>query len=306
MLGAFFSPGGKPGAADLYPPIIKKLTAIRLSDYKQAIIELHMTEMDYPALAALIKKLGEKILKANQDANPNHAPYQEVRRRFLLMLNQFTTDNDEFALVSYAAQLLQYYTILCSEDFHPGEDYTRFDDFLCASIRKHGDTTHNLFIMEYRLIKIYNDLSLWTESITEHPDNNKDSPLSLELLFTHTKRLHHLIQNLVCNTPDNLFYGYLDFVSNYTLAKACELNYRLKSAELSFEEKKRYSDEQKHYLLYAQKAWNDIENKSLGPGKSQRYLKGLEFSFGQHVLFKLPVGHVDAIRHHLKENMISK
>ncbi len=84
--------------------------------------------------------------------------YKSVYKQFSQTVNSLQ-NTDRFATVYFAAQLLQYYTIICDEDFSPKSGFTEFQEFLFTNRHKFGDMTGNVLVTEYCLIKIYNDLA---------------------------------------------------------------------------------------------------------------------------------------------------
>ena len=300
---SFFLWDGKPNISTINPLLVKKLTHIRLSGYNNAQINREILESDYNDLKALIRELGENILKANVKKTGERNDFMEIRAKFVKMTDVFINHSNVYTITTYAAQLLQYYTIVCNKNFHSEQDFPSFDRFLFNNKRTLGDASINAFIVEYKLIKIYNDLSTLVDAISGTIAPIENSEQKSAFLKEHLQLLHETVSNFKCNAPDNVFSHYLNFVSNYATAKALELDYRMlemKLAKSTPEDEQELSVKQQIYLDNAKESLDEIEKLPLFfEERNSPHVKGMEFSFGQDVFSKLPVRNIGEIIEHV-------
>ncbi|EHL29653.1 hypothetical protein [Legionella drancourtii] len=278
--------------------IIRKLTALRITGYKDALINQEINEDDEAALNKLTLHLGEKILKVNLIGADGTDAYKAARSQFKRIIEQLS--KTKLSLIVFAAQLLQFYTIICAEQFKPEGDYQEFQQLLANGSNKFGAVNTNLFIIEYQLIKIYND-SVALEDANANADAlAKEALAHLNLIETQLPRLKESLDQLVIAEPDNVFLHYLLFLHSYTSAKLLELHYILEEKNLSTEEILALSGRQEIYLKAAKDALDTIEQlKQFFKAYKKNYAKGLEFALGQDLLHNLPEHDFHEIRNHL-------
>lgn len=275
------------------PIIIRKLTAARLADYSYMKTNGEFSEDDYPEIMALVNAMGSNILETrfvgkNKDDNHN-----EAQEKFVEMTNNFFAESkNKVAIIVYSAQLLQYYTVICQDDFVTGQSYLEFFDFLENNTSKFGDTHKNPFIVEYKLIKIFNELCLLMDSISGTISPVKELETQLSLLFNYLMQLQSTVEHFKLTAPDYVFSQYLDFVINYVMAKLMEVNFKVlcnNLAEFPDEEKVRHSDLQQCYIAQASSALCTITDLfKYTSGRNLVHAKGVEYCFGQELFVKFP------------------
>lgn len=295
MLSLFFGLQSK-AKTRIDSRIIEVLTAFRLSGYN--VLNLHtVSSNDYLFINQFIEELGIRILKANILKPVGLTEYKQAEAKFLAMLSGFLNNtNDTFPRVYYAAQLLQYFTLLCDNSIPGQQSFPDFHRFLSDNLIKYGDTGNNVFVIEYKLIKIYNDLCVLTDFIAEEASIPQNIERQSAFLANHLLDLHTMVTQFTCDAPDNVFACYLYFVSHYATAKLLELQYRLKKDG----EHDALADAQQSHLSAALAALEKINRL---PSHHQEigntHLPGAEFSFGQSILGKLPVSDINEIRDHI-------
>ena len=304
---SFFSPIEK--IADFNTTIIEKLTSIRLSGYDASKINLDISEMDILAIKTLIIRLGTNILKANILGSRGIAEFTASRNKFIKMAENFITVSHKFDITSYAAELLQYYTIISDDGFSSELNYRDYSNFLATNEKtKFGNTTNNSFILEYKLIIIYNELACLTDAQTGKIAPVDDNEIKAIQLATPLFELQKTVSDYLLNAPDNVFPLYLNFIINYTAAKLFELNYRLLETEivkLKPEDVLQLSDRQQQYIKSSKDALSEINN--LYNHFSERnipHAKGMEYSFGQDLLHKFPPADLEATTVHINTLLI--
>ncbi len=294
----FFS---SPTKETIAPEIIKTLVMIRKSDYNPVKINALLA----PELL-LIKKtaeiLGTKILTARLSPSAPYAHFLREKSSFFNTIGHFIqNEQSTFPLVAYTAQLLQYYTIISDPQFFAGTTLLDFEQFLNDNLAKFGKTDKNLFLTEYKLIKIYNDLATLTDTAPNFIATTKPNDETVDFLKTQLRIIQTQVNQWSIDAPDNVFVVYLQFVMHYTYAKMNELEFRQDQSHLenpaSSDSLKRV-DIQEIHLKNAETSLKELKNLM---ADTSTYTKGLEFSFGQNVLNFLPVKELNNVASHVSE-----
>lgn len=269
--------------------IIETLTRIRATNYHIVLVN-RITESQYPAIKQLAIKLGNKILEEN-----SHEPsgLVDAQAKFARVIDALFEANNKFAIVSFSAQLLQYYTVISDNDFVAGANLKDFNDFLESRLDAFGSVENNLLITEYQLIKIYNDLSALTDSVTEKIAPIIDMENQIDLLLSNLNVFKLKIDQWILDAPNNIFVHYLNFSMNYSCAKALELQCHIQDKTLSTDERLFLSSSQQYYLDAAKQSLQTIN--ALNEQADNPCLSGSEFSLGQNVLVKIPISDPDSL-----------
>ena len=287
----FFENNSSVNQEKFNPEIIRKLTAARLAGYSYIKINSEFSEDDYPEIKALINALGSNILETRFVANKEN--HKEAQEKFVEMTENFSAESkNKVALIIYSAQLLQYYTVICQDDFVTSQSYEEFVNFLEDNTSKFGDTQKNPFIVEYKLIKIFNGLCLLIDSVSGTIAPIKYLEIQLQQLLNYLTQLNSIVENFKLTAPDYVFPQYLDFVSNYVMAKLLEVNFKVlckNLAEFSEEEKVQHSDLQQYYITQAASALCTITDLfKYTSDRNLVHVKGVEYCFGQELFVKFP------------------
>lgn len=266
--------------------IIRKLTVARLSGYSMPKINKEFSEDDYPEIKVLINVLGSKILDTRFVGKNNEGDYKEAQEKFLVMTDNFLAESkNKFAIIVYSAQLLQYYTVICHDEFEAGLSYQEFVEFLENNSDIFGTTNKNPFIVEYKLIKIFNDLCMVSGSGIEFEKQ-------LTCLINCLTSLQSNVDDFKETAPDYVFSQYLDFVINFIRAKLFECNYlalRNNLKEFSREEQEQHSDVQQIFIKQMHSALCLISDLFKSSSEHNlAHVKGLEYCFGQDLFVKFP------------------
>ena len=304
MCCSFFSPAGKIKTTKTDSEIIQKLTSIRISGYKPHKINQDIETTDIDSIKALIKKLGDNILKANVLAADGTDKYVDTRTKFHSMLDDFIAQSNKCDITVYAAQLLQYYTVVSDDAFTSELSSHEFEQFLTDNDHgKFGNTQKNAFIVEYKLIKIYNELTTLTDAASGKIAHIVDSNEKAMVLVNQLIELQQIVSDYTIQAPDNVFPQYLTFVINYTTAKLLELNYIIQDAaveKLAPEDGLQLSDIQQVYLGLSKQALKEIDDlPRYFEERGLKHIKGMEYCFGQEILHKFPITDLEKTTDHL-------
>lgn len=278
------------------PSIIELLTQVRNAGYP--VISMNrLNETHLAKIQELVIELGHKILGAKSAADPK---IDEAHAKFQLVACELIKTKQKYAIVSFAAQLLQYYTIICDKDFEPNQSLDEFNQLL-AKKNAFGDVSNNLLVTEYRLIKIYNDLITFTDAQMGKIAPIKDGALKVARLLEQLVAIKEKVGEWEQKNPDNIFFSYLNFTVNYTYAQALECQFNLQEENLSEEDKTLCADVQKNVFLKA--ALGALDKTRLLEADSEErklpFAKGAEFSLGQGLLHKMPVNDLEKVCEHV-------
>lgn len=272
--------------------IIRKLTVARISEYDLLVVNQEFSKEDFNKLPPLISELGNQLLKANLISSRGLSAYKEVSAFFKTIIEELYKAH-HIILISFAAQLLQFYTIVCEPSFRSHSSYTQWQKFLSDKAIIFGSINNNLFITEYSLILLYNDLcSLIDKCNDAEPNKEHDCEMDLASLNFRAKKLEELkeqIKQWHVNAPDNIFVHYLMFIQQYTVAKLLELHFLIDEKKLSDEAKLQLVDKQTVQIALAKDSIDTmiiIKKKCAEIGI--KFAQGTEYTLGQSLFSKFP------------------
>lgn len=278
------------------PSIIELLTQVRNANYP-VISMSRLNETHFAQIQELVIDLGQKILGAQSAAAPK---MEGAHAKLQLVAGELIKRKQKYAIVSFAAQLLQYYTIVCDKDFEPNQSLEDFNQLL-AKRSAFGDVSKNLFVIEYRLVKIYNDLISFTDAQMGKIAPIKYGEHKVSALLEQLAVIKEKVDEWEQKNPDNIFFSYLNFTVNYTYAQALECQFNLQEEKLSAEDKALYADAQKNVFLKAALAALDKTRilEADSEERKQPFAKGAEFSLGQGLLHKMSVNDLATVHEHV-------
>ncbi len=302
-IGSLFSFLGKAPSGAIDNDLVRTLTGIRVMDYN--IVKINaITDDEYALIKQLIETLGMRILKANLANHDSFDDFIQAKLKLTTTISNFMQGKlSKFAVISFAAQLLQYYTIICDDKVTQNKSLSDFNNFLTTNKARFGDTSKNLLVAEYQLIKLYNDIAGLTDSVSDTSESEQQIERDITYLSEQIVYLNTLVKNWVTDAPDNVFVHYLDFVVNYSFSKMSELKYQLlkNHPHLSHDsDESSLSDTQQMSLKLAKNSLVKIEKLfEYFKDRKSTHSKGLEFSLGQNVLTKLPITNLEEVKTHV-------
>ncbi len=284
----FFSQADNKKNNSLYSEVAEIITKIRLGGYSVAIIN-RLEKNELAAIKNMVLELGNNILKEQI----NSTGFHEAKKEFTNVISELSASKSRFSFIYYAAQLLQYYTVICDKTSVVDMNGSVFNKFLQDNTGKFGDTSKNPLIAEYQLIKYYNELA----KVQDTPE--KISLSQVSHISEQLNRLTSQVQNWLEDAPDNIFVNYLEFVAFYTCAKALEIQFSKNKSTASEDVLNLLSGSQQGLLQRSQKALSSVDKIVSKYAKEEDNPHGLEFSFGQMVFNKLPCHDLDKIKEHV-------
>jgi len=277
--------------SDSEKEIINTLVELRHEQYSSKLVN-RIPDTDYPAIKALAIKLGEKILKAN---HPVSANYNRAKIQFNSTINELFKQDVRFNMATFAAQLLQYYTVISHPEFEPVQNIEEFVRFLIQTPQL-GETGTNLFVTEYKLIKIYNDLCDFVDVKAGVIAPIVNMPARVEFLVAELEKIKSQVTKWLNDAPDNIFVHYLNFALNYCFAKVLELQFISDKTSLSDDERIFLATLQDAFLEQTKKSLTEIEQLK---ARNVPFLYGIEFNLGQEVFNKLPSSDLESLQAHV-------
>jgi len=274
------------------------LTEIRVAGYPVPQIK-GISKKKFSAIKKLTRDLGKKILTANLK-DEDVEELAKASHTFDAAINRLWNFDDKFPAVNFACQLLQYYTITSDQDFRKNLTTLEFCNYLEINSEKFGDCNDNIFIAEYKLIKIYNDLTHFTDAVRSGVTPIGDLEKQLQCISQELNFLAEKIKNWESAAPDSLFFQYLSFARYYITAKTVEFQYTVQESLLTPDEKNYCVASQQACLRFALQKLNDI-NELLKDTEEHgiEAASGMEFSLGRNVLRHLPSDNIEEIRAHV-------
>lgn len=282
------------------PKIVEALTRTRINYYKPTQIS-KITNEEFGGIKSLIFTLADKILVSNYQVSENEVlQLMDAKNQLKATLSHFLEHQSKLEVVTFAGQLLQYYTVLCDEDFNK---QSTLEDFLSLLKRKEntfGLTNNNVFICEYMFIKLYNDLCQFEDTLTKNIARPKNPLAILESLNNQLTSLLSQINKWMIDAPDNIFIDYLNFIANYTLAKSLEIRFILLKSNLDDNQQYDISNQQQHYIDEAKESLEKIQELYHSVSdRGMRQPKGVEFCLGKELFEKLPAQKIEQLQSHL-------
>jgi hypothetical protein len=277
--------------------IIRQLIMVRLSGYKPSVA-MSITHSDCHAAEIMVKRIGRKILGANFPEDM--ATLSSLIEQFDARMHVLLATPDKYRFIVFSAQLLQYYTLLCNEDFDPNESALNFYIFLNKNKKILGQTDNNLFVAEYIIIKSYNDLNNFLDAATGITAPIANLEEKAKLTLNRLEELKIRLEQWRLDAPDDIFIDYLDFSLNYSRAKAAELIFTLQEKTLNDEEKIGMADLQMLFLNEALLSLRRFEdNNQYHKERKTPLYPGAEYSLGPNLFSKFPVDNIETIKSHL-------
>lgn len=263
----------------------KELVALLVEIYhsnfsKESILKAMQLKKEHD-FGGLALNLGERILEANENTLTK-ADYKKTNKNFIKRIKDLQK-NDAYQLIYFTAQILQYFTVITSKGFSSGFHFRQFQRFLNNHRYEFGEESHNLFLIEYQLIKMCNDLVQYKLSYIAFKPGLMKEPQSsyLKLIEKSLYSIKTDVESLQKEQVNSIFVHYLLFLMNYTLAELCWSKLKEESRVVSC---LRLADEQKKYVCAAKKEIDEIKNASVEKEKCF----GLEFGLGAKALFHFP------------------
>lgn len=290
----FFSVPLKP---TLYRSVIKKLVAARIKNYDPIWVRHTFSKAVMTEVLSLVKTLAKKILISNFEQTKEH-------RKDLTYLNQLLfslAQRNQKDIIFYAANLLQFYTIICDDFFKNHPSFKDLKQFLNHGQTKFGITTENPFILEYQLIALYNDFDAYSHQLENHLENSASIHSKIQSLETDFKQIICQLNHLYQSNPDHLFYQNLQFIAYYTMAKFNELELHMKKNQLTAQEVNVLIQQQNTHLKKAQSFLHSISENIQKETRHGQFALGREYWVNQKIFTKFPEHDLEAMNAHIQQ-----
>lgn len=210
-------------------------------------------------LLSEMMKLAQTLTKKILSIQKPKEDIEHLMQRYQACLNTISNDGVQEHLALHAAQLLQYFTILCEPVNLSELDASGLFDFLNENKTRLGSTEKNVFLIEYQTTKIYNDLWHYHDALLHKVAPVDKMEFKLELLQKRITELAATVAELKGTFKDDVFCEYLHFSLQYTSALLVKVDYLLKKQDLTDDEAVQYEFVQKMYLASACESLRVIE-----------------------------------------------
>jgi len=273
--------------------IVRGLTLYRLANYPRAI-EISLETLAF--VKTLTLEIGNRILEVMLT---EPLKQEEAKSNFSDSLNILFIGTRKNEALKFSAQLFQYYTMLKYQEVLVSLDSAGFIEFLDRHIKTLGASDINLFVIEYKLIKIYNDIIYLQDTLKPFDDPSSIFLSKKTSLLTTLIELGKTLKSLLIDEENNIFHHYLYFCVCYCNAKAIELEYHVKPELLSDTEKHSFFVTQQIFLEQAYRSIQIIEKIQIETDSPETYTDGKIFTLGRHIFDRLPSNNIEAIKTHL-------
>jgi hypothetical protein len=280
--------------------LIIKLTEYRLGDSKGELLD-SFNEKDIAGLKRLDEKVSLKLLKSNKE-NFDVKDIKRIRLNNSSTLGNLIKKGDIQELLELSSQLVQYYTFLCK--FKEEITYELTTRFLEENKKKIGNTSKNIFILEHKLVLLFNEVGALCEMARDKNESFDNIKQKKDYLSLQLSALKNTVLELVTSSSTNVFFHYLNFLQNYSHAKMSELDYWLSEydKDKSIADDETFCDEQRDFLNEAKACLNVIEKLHAQNDKElSTQPLGIEYALGRKLFAKLPISNIDSLRDHLAD-----
>lgn len=264
--------------------LINSILAIQRSNFKPGDMR-DLSNDDYKALKQLVIKIGNKLIKEDLIKEERLNLYPVAKSNYAKIIHGMSQPSNKFCFIRYAAQLIQYFTLLREQQCSNELDLQDFHQFLL--INEVVNANMNLYLVENQILIIYRDLFKLEETagksrLTRAAVEHKLASINLQL-----EKLREIIDNGKIDAPYNVFVFYLSCIINHSYLKYLEV---CDSLQASVGEESEISELKIGYLKLANDDLKSIETiKDSCAQLNISYAYGYEFSFGQDIFKKFGV-----------------
>jgi hypothetical protein len=245
--------------------IIRELIKIRINDYKIDLQNELFYSDTLQNLLDLIFGIVEKILSTNNENNirANQMQSEQLKQQ----LNSLAKEKPD-SFIFFSSQLVQYYTIICDSKLASIDKFGNTLNYMENKKEQFGDVSKNLFIIEYYLIKLYNEIFKCKEEFENASDTVKTNlkkwldydRKKYSLFLTH---ISNILEENIVHFPHSIYNNYLNVVVNYTLALIVEYQLRINADTYQDQEKppEAFFENQKNYFKKIEQSLDVLETK---------------------------------------------
>lgn len=239
--------------------LIQNLIRVKISNYNVKVMKEILGDIDMSSVNDLIKCLSKQVIEkiSHLKRNPPSTFYLKWRN-FRKILDELMRKHP-YVILSYAAKLLQYYTLISDKSLTKAKSFKSFHDELIIKKISYGHRD-NPFMIYHEIIMIQKDLK------NSQKLSYKELDFILNNLFSLEKNIDHLLINL----PDNLFIF--------------SLNHRVKTTIVNFLSLKildEKSDLKEKYKKLSEDAYQNLIELTNYFIERRETPKGLEFDLTQ-------------------------
>lgn len=247
-------------------------------------------------------ELGSKFIRQELENEANSSAFLEVKKQFTDLVKAMHGATSPFHLVFFASDLLQFYVVASEPKWQEQNTTAKVTEFLKTKQPLTGNCDGNLFVLEFKVLTMYNELITLQEGF-EH--TTLSQPIILAQLSALTDELVGIkkqIDTKLAAVPDNCFALYLKFAINYTCAKIAEVQFQVTESELSEADKLQHADVQKVFLKGAKEDLEKIKaSQTFSKETGKPFAAGEQYCYGRSLLRKLPSDNLEVIMEHVAE-----
>jgi hypothetical protein len=245
--------------------ILRELIKIRINDYKIDRENELFYSYNLQSLIGLILGIIKKIIYTNNenDIQANQMQYEHLKQQL-----SFLAKEKPDSFIFFSSQLVQYYTIICDSELASINTFSKILNYIENKREHFGDVSKNLFIIEYYLIKLYNEIFRCKEEF-EHASDTVKTNLKKWLDYDRKKyssfltHLSTILEEKIVHFPHSIYNNYLNVVLNYTHALIVEYQLRINADTYQDQEKppEAFFENQQNYFKKIEKSLDVLETK---------------------------------------------
>ena len=145
--------------------LMKKLIHFRVSGNKSALLSSFDLE-DTSNIKKLEEAVSHKVNQWNHE-NSTESELRKIREKNASIVDSLSEQTKLLQLYDLTAQLVQYYTFLCRMKSTEQVSLSQVEEFIATHKRTIGEIDHNLFMLEYKLITIFNEFGSLCENVKD-------------------------------------------------------------------------------------------------------------------------------------------
>lgn len=272
---------------------VKELTKFRLNNYPLEKDSFLFQPPHLDELMSIMIEISEKtILSSSKNALEAGKQCELAKKNITQLASQ-----SPVLFIFFSAQLVHYFTIICDVELSAKINFAGKLNFLESKQELYGDISNNIFLLDYFIPVIYNEIFRCEDSLEKMSPPEK---LYKKKWLGHDEKKMELFIDSVLTTlnalkvkfPSLLIIDYLLVMYNYTRALLNEYFFKLHDEEYAEKAPTIPAEQELHYI-------NQVKDCFLKLEKNLAVSTVDPFFLGQTLLEKFPAKSIAEFKNHL-------
>jgi len=244
--------------------------------------------------------MGSKLIKKELENEGNLFTFLESKKHFNEVLKAMQCKKTFVLLIHFAWDLLQFYTVVCDPKLQEQTTLAQLNKFLRIKESIFGNCDNNPFILEYKILTMYNEVVKLLEKIEREIVDVDAANIKLDNLLTALAEMQATAKKMHDATPFDSFIIYLNFAIKYTSSQLAEAKFKANEKSYAIGDKETIASQQKLFFIAAQEELIKIkEIRDFTIDTCQSFILGEQYSFGRPILRKLPAISLEDVYKHV-------